>query len=342
MNFRSPTLEGFRTILRRPSFGLAEISWRWSFGAAAALLITFSFLEYLDTLPVTRVDLLLLKTHQPALMWQAIAHIFRGSGLRVVRTFIVLALGLAAGWIAIAALARAATVKALTAYFRTAPDPGLEAKSWRLRSLLGLNFFRVAAALAATIGGVAALLLGRAVSPADKPAPGATFLVVMAVFLLVWLAWLVVNWFLSLASVFAVVAGYDTVGSITAAVNLCRDQPGSVFAAGTWFGLAHVTAFFVATSIVAFPLGFAGILPPAVALGGVLVVTLLYFAVADFLYMGRLAAYVAIVEFPRAPAASVGSPSLIPGGSQAPIAGPRPRSSVDQDELILSDILRQS
>ena len=44
--------------------------------------------------------------------------------------------------------------------------------------------------------------------------------------------------------------------------------------------------------MVALPLGFAGVLPAGVVLGGVLLVTLLYFAVVDFLYVGRLAAYV--------------------------------------------------
>jgi len=337
MNSRSPTLEGFRTILRRPSFGLAEISWRWSFGAAAALLITFSFLEYLKTLPVSRLDLLLLKTRHPTLVGQAMAHIFHGSGPRIVRTCIILVLGLAAMWIAVAASARATIVNALCAYFR-AESHSDQKKSWPLRSLLGLNFLRVAAALAATVGCVTALLLGGAASPPGNPAPGAAFLVVLAVLLVVWLAWSVVNWFLSLASVFAVVAGWDAFGSIAAAVNLCRDQTGSVFAAGTWFGLAHVVAFFIATSIVAFPLGFAPVLPPAVALGGVIVITLLYFAVADFLYMGRLAAYVAMVEFPPVLVALESSPPRIPNGSRGPTTAPDSEGSVDQNELILSDI----
>ena len=33
-------------MFRRPSLGLAEIVWRWSFGAAASLLLTALFLEY--------------------------------------------------------------------------------------------------------------------------------------------------------------------------------------------------------------------------------------------------------------------------------------------------------
>lgn len=319
-------------MLRRPSLGFAEISWRWSFGAAAALLITFSFFEYLGTLPVSRLDLLLLKSRQPALVGQAIAHIFQGSALRVVRTSIVLTLCLAVVWIVIAALGRAATVKSLSAYFRSQLQPDYRLKNSRLRSLLGLNVFRVAAAFAASVGGLAALMLGSAVSPRAETAPGVSFLIVLSVLLLVWLAWSVVNWFLSLASVFAVIAGENTFGSLTSAVNLCRDRTGSVFAAGTWFGLAHIVAFFVATSAAAFPLGFAPVLPPAVVMGGVLLVTLAYFAIVDFLYVGRLAAYVAMIEFPPA---LVGGQVSIPR-TVAPMIESQ-SSSVDRDELILSD-----
>src|ERR1700683_2357347 len=118
MIVRSPTLEGFRAIFRRPSLGFAEIAWRWSFGATTALLITLSCFEYLDTLPVTRGDLILFRTRQPVLISQALGHIVRGSGFRLVETFVVLALALTVGWIFVAALGRAATIKTLVAYFR--------------------------------------------------------------------------------------------------------------------------------------------------------------------------------------------------------------------------------
>src|SRR5216684_4468161 len=129
MKQRSPTLEGFRAIFRRPSFGLAEIAWRWSFGVAAGLLLTFSFLEYLDTLPVTRGELFLLRTHHPVLISQAIAHIFRGSAPRVVAAGIVLTLTLAVAWIGIASLAAAvgclgASLLAGFASPKASPSPG--------------------------------------------------------------------------------------------------------------------------------------------------------------------------------------------------------------------------
>jgi len=333
MASRSPTLEGFRAILRRPSLGLAEIAWRWSFGAAGTALVTFALLEYLDTLPVTRGDLILLRTRHPALIGQAIQHIFKGSALRLVEAVIVLAVASAIAWIVIAALARAATLKALLGYFREydqhAPgreSPGAdrgETENWRLRSLFGLNSLRVGVTLAAALGCLAALLAGGAVSPDNDPSPASAFFVTVCVVMLVWLAWSVVNWFLSVASVFVVAEGRDALGAMTAAVDLCRSRWGAIFAAGTWFGLAHIVAFIVATTVVAFPMGLATMLPAGVTLGGVLLVTLLYFAVADFLYVGRLAAYVAILKLPHA-AVSQPVESI--------------SSRVDPDELILGDL----
>jgi len=345
MKQRSPTLEGFRAILRQPSFGLAEIAWRWSFGVAAGLLLTFSFLEYLDTLPVTRGELFLLRTHHPVLIFQAIAHIFRGSAPRVVAASIVLTLTLAAAWIGIASLGRAATVRALLDYLRE--STGLPADRTagsfrppvfvRLRSLAGLNFFRVGVTLAAVVGCLGASLLAGFASPKASPSPGSAVLIFLMLVMFVGLAWSAVNWFLSLAAIFVVGGGRDTFSAVAAAVDLCRFRTGSVLAAATWFGLGHVVAFVVASSVVAFPLAFAGVLPAGVVLGGVLLVTLLYFAVVDFLYVGRLAAFVFIVEGPEEPPV----PEIAaepPSGSQQATLSLQPGSGVDPDELILSDM----
>jgi hypothetical protein len=328
---RSPTLQGFRTILSRPSFGLAEIAWRWTFGVTAALLLAFSLVEYLDTLPVSKGDLLLLRTTQPALIFRAVLHIFHGSAFRVVETALVLMLTLGVAWTVIASLARAATLKALLAYFDedaalTSELPG--ERTWRVRSLFGLNFLRLASTLAAIVGCLTAVLLGKSASNPDDPSPGSALLIALTVMMLVWIAWSTLNWFLSLAAIFVVADGQDAFGAIAAAVKLCRTRAGSVFAIGTWFGLAHLTAFAVASSVVAFPLAFSEILPAGAVLAGVLLVTLLYFAASDFLHAGRLAAYVAILKMPSLPVVVE--------------ATPLPSPAVDPTELILSDVPAKS
>ena len=341
MRLRSPTLEGFRTIFRQPSLGLAEMAWRWSFAGAAALLFAFSAVEYLDTLPVTSGELLLLRTRQPVLIARAVDQILRGSALRAVLATLVLALALALAWMAIASLGRAATLNALLEYFRgdgaASLRNGLGAdRTSRTGALIGLNFFRLSATIAAALGCLGAILLARVASRNSDSSPGDAVLIVFALVTFVGLAWLVLNWFLSLAAVFAVGDGQDTFNAVASAVHLCRTRFGPVVAASWWFGLAHLVVFFMATSAVAFPLGFAEVLPGSAVFGGVLLVALLYFAAVDFLYMGRLAAYLAIVQQPDVPAPLPATPPSPHDRSQYS-ALIRPGAGVDPDELILSD-----
>src|ERR1700674_6017525 len=118
MSLPSPTIEGFRVALRRPSLSFAEISWRWVLGATTAALSSFYCFEYLDTLPVTKADSALLATRQPALVGRAIAHILRGSLNRAVLAALLAVLALCVLWIIAASIGRLATVRALLEYFR--------------------------------------------------------------------------------------------------------------------------------------------------------------------------------------------------------------------------------
>jgi hypothetical protein len=181
------------------------------------------------------------------------------------------------------------------------------------------------------------LLAGLASSNSD-PSPGSATLIFLMMVMLIWLAWAILNWFLSIASIFVVAEGRDTFGAVASAVDFCRARTGSVLAAGTWFEIAHVVVFVVASSAVAIPLAFSGVLPAGVILGGVLLVALLYFAVVDFLYVGRLAAYLAVLSFPEQSLVSQAvQPASPDSGSQSSLP-PQSRSSIDQNELILSDV----
>lgn len=318
-------------MFRMPSLGLAEVSWRWSFGAASSLLAGFCVFEYLDTLPVSPADLFLLSTRQPALIAQALAHVFHGSAGRLANATVLLSLGLSIVWIAASAVGRAATLKSLVLYFRQLGfmEQAEGAPLARMATLFGLGFLRATVAVAAAVGTAGALVLGGAVSPAADPSPGLAFLVFLTVLMFVGCAWGTVNWSLSLASVFAVSGRYDTFGAIGAAVDLCRSRMRAIAAASFWFGLAHGVAFFVMSSIIAFPLAFIAILPAGVVLGGVLLFALLYFLVVDFLYAGRLAAYLCIAEGMGLTVESEDLPALSDGNA---------RERVDPDELILSDL----
>jgi hypothetical protein len=337
MEQRSPTLEGFRVMFGQPAFGLAEISWRWSVGLAACLLATFSFFGFLDTLPVTRGDLLLFRSRQPVLVAKALARVLHGNGARVIATFVVLAVCLAVAWVVVSALGRAATVKEIFGHFRRVPLPAQASasKSYKIRSLWGLNFFRAVALLAAGVACLAPLALTPMMHSED---PALAFLFFATVVTMVFGAWCAVNWFLSVAALFVVGNGEDTFGAMVAMIDMCRTRPGPVFAVGTWFGLARLGLFTIAAFLVMTSVGLLGVLPVGLVLLGILCVTLFYFAVADFLYIGRMAAYAAVAEMPG---------TLVPISKPPDVSLPETRNphgmiaraeSIDPDELILSDI----
>jgi len=346
----SPTLEGFRAAFRRPSLTLGEIAWRWTVGATAIAVFLFGLFEYLDTLPVTNGDMLFLRTKHPYLVAEALAHIFRGSLSRAVLAGLLAAMLLALVWLGIASLGRIATVRGLLEYFRARAEQNASGRELSasqtsmgspFRALARLNFLRLTVIVAAIFGFVGASILAGFASPETDPNPGLAFLLFLPLAALVWLAAVALNWMLSLAGLFAVRNGENAVGAISAAVGFCRDRKGAVAAVSTWTGLAHLTAFVGATTVVSMPLGLMGVLPWRLVLLAVILVTLIYFALADWLYMVRLAGYVCIAEMPETLLA-VTPPVTLPTPPQGeiemqPAPEPPAQTAIDRDELILSD-----
>ena len=181
----------------------------------------------------------------------------------------------------------------------------------------------------------AAILAGFA-SPDAHPRPGVAFLLFLPLAALICLAWGSLNWLLSLSGLFAVREGSDVLEAVSAAVTFCRERTGAVAAVSTWTGLAHLTAFVGATTVVTMPLGLAGLLPWRLVVLGVLLVTLAYFALADWLYMARLAGYVCIAEMPEELLKPL-PPSPEPTSPHG-VVQPAVQTSIDKDEPILSDV----
>jgi hypothetical protein len=340
-------------MLRRPSLSLAEVIWRFSFGAAASVLLGLATIAYLDTLPVTGGDLRMLRTGHPLLIAQAITHIFRGSALRMVIVAVIMTSTLAILWIISASVGRVATLEPLLSYIRerahqiaSAYDPAAPATDslpgastpTHLRSLAGLHFLRVALGMAACASCIGAMILARSVSTKADPRSGLAFLIFACLAFLIWALWSSLSWFLAAAPIFVVREGRDTFGALVETATLFRNRPGPVIAVGSWFGLTHLILLIGASTVVGFPLAFAGFIPPVIVLGAILLITLAYFALVDALYIGRLAGYVAILEAPPPPPpppVPPPSPLLSPQNSVQFI--PRELGTVDQSENILSD-----
>ena len=338
-------------MFRRPSLSLAEVIWRFTFGAAASVLFGLATVVYLDTLPVSGGDLWMLRTGHPLLVAQATAHIFHGSALRVVIATVIMISALAILWIVVASLGRVATLGPLLSFIRdrahqiaAASDPAPQTcDSLRdatafghLRSLAGLHFLRVALGLAACASCVGAMILARSVSTKADPRPGLVFLIFACLAFLIWALWSSLSWFLAAAPIFVVREGCDTFGALLETATFFRNRTGPVIAVGSWFGLTHLILLIGASTVVGFPLAFARFFPPVIVLGVVLLLTLAYFALVDALYIGRLAGYVAILEAPPPPPpVPAPNPLTSPQNSAEPVVPEL--AMIDQSENILSD-----
>lgn len=323
MSSFSPTAEGFRLIFRRTAIPTAEIAWRWTFATAAWLFGTFFLLEYMGSLPVTTVDGLLLGTQQPVLISRAIQRIFHGSAFRFTEAGIVVLIALAVAWIVLASLGRAATLAALLEEFGVASGPARQTT----RSLFALNFLRVALFLAAKVAGIGTVLFASSIWAATHASIADVMRLWFAVLVPIGMVWAVLNWLLSTAAVFVATEQKGALSAIGSCVRFCVEDTGRVLAAGVWFGLAHLGALVVACVAGFTVLSTVGVwrIGPALVLEFLIIAG--YCAVADFLYTGRMAAYVAIVRGPQ-----------VELSGEAPPVLPEGPAAVDRDELILSDL----
>jgi hypothetical protein len=315
---------------------------------------------------VTNGEVLFLRTRHPYLVAEAIAHILRGSLNRGVMALLLAALLLGLLWMIAASLGRMATVRALLDYVRRDVAGNASAGGVAIQgekdvsgrgnltrgfpsdgegdvasnvstsasfvALLRLHFLRAIVALASICGFVGAAILAGFASPAAHPRPGLAFLLFLPLAGMICLVWWALNWLLSLAGMCAVRDGADAVGAIDSATALIRERTGAVFAVSTWTALAHLVAFSAGSTVASVPLGFAGLLPWRFVIVAELFVALAYFAIADWLYMARLAGYVCIAELP----ASFWAPPVPP--PPQPRFAPPLQTTIDRNELILSDV----
>jgi hypothetical protein len=326
MNSFSPIAAGFRLTLRRPVLALAEIAWRWSFAAAAWVLGAMFLFEYLDSLRVTRLDRLLLASNQPVFISRALHRIFEGSGLRMTEAGIVLFVGLALAWIAAASLGRVAILDSLVEEFPIAPArPGRAA--WA--SVGALNALRFVLTLAALVAGAGSALLASSVwASTNLRSADSTRLFGLLVFAVA-VSWMALNWLLSVAAIFPVENESPAFSGITSVLRLFERRTGPVVVIGFVFGALHLALFLAATAIGISILVAARLLGAGVAIFLGLVLLAAYSAVADFLYVSRLAAYVWLLR-----------QEDIATAEESPTdrSGPPTRSRIDPDELILSDL----
>lgn len=306
----NPITQGLRAVMRDPVIFLVEILWRWSFALLACLLVAGVGLMLLGPLHVGKAWDTAWGSRDPQRMGQFLVVIVLLLGIKVIAIAVIgLPLAIALIWGILAALGRFVTIKRLRS--------GLTSLCFRtvfaLQLLRGLiSWFALVLLFATTIG--EALIATRG----TQPDLVLYYLMVMPTVVLIGVSWLILNWYLSLAAIFGR-DGQSFRGALRQARQTVRQQRSDFAGTGFVFLLFRTVVLLIALTICGLTSGMAGTAPQSYFVL-LVVVSLAYFAVADFFYMARMAAYLALAAAHVDPA----GPKLVATSSALPVENTTP------------------
>jgi hypothetical protein len=302
----NPITQGLRAVTRDPAIFLVEILWRWSFAILACFLVAGVGAMLLGPLHVGHAWDTAWRSRDPQRMGQVVVAVVLLLGVKVILfAAIGVPLAIALIWGILSALGRFVTVKRLRV--------GLT--SLRFRTILALQLLR------ALVGWLCLVLLfaamfGEALIASRGPQPDLLlyYLMVLPSVVLIGSFWLTVNWYLSLAAIFGR-EGQSFRGALRQARQTVRQQRSDFAGTGFVFLLFRVVILLIATAICGLTSGMVGSSPQSY-FTLLIIVSLAYFAIADFLYMARMAAYLALAAAHVDPAAG---PTLVATSSAMPV-----------------------
>ena len=306
----NPITQGIKAVWRDPTVFLIEILWRWSFIIVACLLIVSAGVMLLGPLHIGNAWDSASRSRDPQRMGQLALTVLLILGAKAVMAAIAVPIAIVLLWCIFSALGRFVTVKRLRS----------DLTSLRFRSILALQFLRgftswfsLVLLIAATLGAVLIATHG------GKPDLLLFYLVMMPSIVLIAVFWLVLNWYLSLAAIFG--RQEQTFrGAIRQARQTVRLQRSDFAGTGFVFLLMRIVLLLVAAAICGLTSGMAGASPQNYFVL-LMVVLLAYLAVAYFLYMSRMAAYLALAAAHVEP----GGPKLVAASSVLPVENSTPR-----------------
>src|ERR1051326_5755879 len=289
----NPITQGLRTVARDPALFLVEILWRLSFAVLACLLVIGVGAMLLGPLHVGHAWDTAWRSRDPQRMAQLLVTVLLILGKKVVVAALAIPVAIALLWSIFSALGRFVTVRRLRV--------GLTSLSFS--SILALQFIRGFVSwfcfvlfFGATFG--EALIASRG----PKPDLLLYYFMVLPSMVVISAVWLTVNWYLSLAVFFG-----------REGQNF-RQQRSDFAGTGFVFLLFRFVILMIAVAICGLTSGMQASAPQSYFVL-LVVVTLAYCAISDFLYMARMASYLALA----AAHVDLAGPKLVATSSALPV-----------------------
>jgi hypothetical protein len=291
MSHPSPVRAGLLRVVRSPRLLVIEVGWRWAFGLGALTMMAAGLFRLLQALPLTPQDVAALRGEDATMAAAAILHVFHGTWPKFLWAAIVLLPAISVWWVITATMGRVTTLPALVPY----PAP----RAGGSYGVLGCSVLRVLSmwagmALSLAIIISASVLSYRFSGARDRPNL-LLYGLILAILLPLLGFWLGrVNWYLSLAPLFCFHDGVGAFAGYREAGRAVRQHRAEAVNISLLYGVARLTGIvaLIAVSAVVAAVG-EGARGMKAAIAIVIVLSLLYFIFADFLYAARLASYAA-------------------------------------------------
>lgn len=268
-----------------------ELAWRWSFGALAFLLLFLSGLAIFGSTDLSSF-LSAERSRDPLLIVTAIVRLVRVLDHRPL--FFVAAIAVTLLWIILGSLGRTLSLRRILNDLRLV----------RFRNVLVLQAWRACFLWIGVAGTTASLMFSAWMTTrGDKPDHVIFYVLLIPLLTTIGIFCAVVNWYLSLAVVCSQRNDSASV-AIQRAMVLAGSHPAAMLGISAFFIVLRVLVFLVGFVVAVFAGGLL-VSSPRLLFGALSVVTLIYCAWADFLYVCRLHAYLTLKSSVSQPAAEI-------------------------------------
>jgi hypothetical protein len=283
--------EGLRILRENPALFFMELLWRWSFGLGLLALILLAYSHLRQAILLTDADQQALSGQDPIALATAAANLIAPLLPLLLRTCAQIFSIAAVVWIAAAALGRGLITRVIVGQFAKDYGVMIAADASRWLSFAVLNFTRVLMLLILAIGYLGGTFLAGLIGGAANLLIPATiqFCSVAISFAL----WSYVNWVLSLAFIFVARDALAPLDATVEAIAFVRRHRSRLSAIALWNSTLRGVAATVISLAGVFTAAASSL--PASAVSVLLVLeTLAYFVISDFLLLARLGAYASV------------------------------------------------
>ena len=279
----NPISQGLRALRHDPAVFLLEILWRWSFAAAALLIVFFAGTILFDRVHTDSLSQA-FQTKDPRMIGTTLFFTWLLLGAKAVVAVVVVPLAVAIIWTLFVTPARRITARRL-----------LGAVPLTFGPMLALQLLRAFATWMAYLLVIGAIVLSiHFATSGARYDPTVFYALASPAIAIIIVLWLALNWYLSVAAIFGR-EGQSFGAAVRQARQIVRAQRSDFAGTGFIFLLLRLVLLGIVIATCGLTASMQASAPESYAVL-VMALGLAWFAISDVLYVWRMAAYVALAS----------------------------------------------